>query len=146
MYCLTLCLIIAALCVAASASCAGVEKPTPMVFTTPTPDPTNSPSSETGSEEFLTGMVLFRSNCAQCHGEKATGSDFGPPLIHEVYHPFHHPDFAFHAAVNRGVPRHHWYFGDMPSIPNLTDQEVDQIICYVRSLQQVSGMPLEVAC
>ena len=145
-YCLVVGLIVGTLGIVAASACAGMEKPTPMVVKTPTPDPAHLANTETGSPDYLTGMELFGSNCAQCHGEKATGSDFGPPLIHEAYHPYHHPDFSFYAAVNRGVSRHHWYFGDMPSIPDLDDQQVGQIICYVRSLQRDSGMQVQVSC
>ena len=145
-YCLLVGLFVGAVGVMTAPACAGMEAPTPMLLMTPTPDPTNVPAIPTGSPDYLAGMDLFGSNCAQCHGAKATGSDLGPPLIHEVYHPYHHPDFAFHAAVNRGVPRHHWYFGDMPSVPDLTDGQVDQIICYVRSLQRDSGMPVQLSC
>ena len=113
-YCLVVGLIVGTLGIVAASACAGMEKPTPMVVKTPTPDPAHLANTETGSPDYLTGMELFVSNCAQCHGEKATGSDFGPPLIHEAYHPYHHPDFSFYAAVNRGVSRYHWYFGNMP--------------------------------
>lgn len=127
-------------------ACAGLEEPTPMQVKTPTPDPTNTVTIETGSPAYLAGKDLFNANCSQCHGQKATGSDVGPPLIHEYYLPYHHPDFAFHSAVNRGVPMHHWFFGDMPPVPGLSEQDVDHIICYVRSLQKDSGMPTNVSC
>lgn len=40
------------------------------------------------------GRDLFDANCAACHGENATGSDKGPPLIHRIYEPSHHGDFV----------------------------------------------------
>ena len=136
----------AAMGVMAATACVGMEKPTPMVMKTPTPDPTNTVNTEIGSPTYLAGLDLFNRNCAQCHGEKATGSDAGPPLIHEVYQPYHHPDFSFHAAVNKGVPAHHWFYGDMPPIPGLSHEDVEKIICYVRQLQDDSGMPAGNAC
>ena len=126
--------------------CAGLEAPTPISVVTPTPDPPNAVATETGSPAYLAGRELFNTNCSVCHGEKATGSDTGPPLIHAYYQPYHHPDFSFHSAVNRGVPMHHWFFGDMPPVPGLSEQDVNHIICYVRNLQKDSGMPVKVSC
>ncbi len=98
------------------------------------------------SNDYWAGMELFQQNCAVCHGERAAGSDAGPPLVHPIYEPGHHPDFAFHAAVQRGVVSHHWVFGDMPPIPNLDEGQVDQVICYVRSLQRESGIAVAQFC
>ena len=67
-------------------------------------------------------------------------------MIHPYYEPGHHPDFAFRNAIKNGVRSHHWFFGDMPPIPSLKDEEIDNIICYIRTLQKDSGMPIEKAC
>lgn len=139
-------IIVAVMGILAAMGCAGMEPSSPMPFKTPTPDPQNGPVNEAGSPEYLAGMGLFQANCSQCHGQKATGSDEGPPLIHEVYHPYHHPDFSFRAAIKRGVPPHHWHFGRMPPVPDLSEADVENIICYVRSLQRDSGMPVAAAC
>ena len=133
-------------CLLLAVGCAGMEAPTPMDYKTPTPDPVDSLVTEEGSDIYMSGMELFRANCAVCHGDKGTGSDTGPPLIHEYYHPYHHPDFAFHAAVMSGVSRHHWEYGDMPPVSGLNEDDVEKIICYVRSLQQDSGMPVISPC
>ncbi|MYC29683.1 MAG: cytochrome c, partial [Chloroflexi bacterium] len=95
---------------------------------------------------YLAGRELFGANCAQCHGSTATGTDLGPPLVHRLYVPSHHPDFSFQAAVANGVITHHWFFGDMPPVPGLTEADVDNIICYVRTLQRDGGLPVEVSC
>ena len=86
------------------------------------------------------GAALFDKNCARCHGRNAAGGPGGPPLVHEIYHPGHHADAAFHLAVRRGVRAHHWSFGDMPAIPGVTEAEVGQIIAYVRALQVAAGI------
>jgi YHS domain-containing protein len=44
------------------------------------------------------------------------------------------------SAVRRGVPRHHWPFGDMPAQPQVTDDQLAQIVRYVRELQQANGI------
>lgn len=100
----------------------------------------------TGSPAFVAGQELFNNNCALCHGDKATGTDSGPPLVHRLYVPNHHSDLAFQSAVKNGVATHHWRFGDMPPVPGLSEGEVDNIICYVRNLQRNSGLLVEVSC
>lgn len=86
------------------------------------------------------GQQLFAQSCAVCHGSEAVGTDQGPPLVHEIYEPSHHPDESFHSAVANGVTPHHWNFGPMPAIPNLSEVQVDAIVAYVRGLQREAGI------
>lgn len=86
------------------------------------------------------GEAAFRANCAACHGAAAGGTDQGPPLVHRVYHPNHHADAAFVLAVKRGVPQHHWSFGNMPPVPDVGERTLQQIITYVRDLQKANGI------
>ena len=86
------------------------------------------------------GARLFAENCAVCHGENATGTDTGPPLLHRVYEPGHHPDRLFQRAVSHGVMSHHWQFGNMPPVPGLSRKDVAKIIAYVRELQRANGI------
>ena len=92
------------------------------------------------------GEESFQDRCAVCHGEFATGTATGPPLVNRLYEIGHHPNFSFHNAVNKGVISHHWNFGDMPPIPNVTPKEVDAIICHVRNLQRAEGLPAGEPC
>lgn len=140
------CLLAASVGMAAAVGCSGLEGPTPISVKTPAPEPSPSARHGDGSPTYLAGQELFNKNCSQCHGAEAAGSDLGPPLVHELYLPYHHPDFSFHAAVNKGVKMHHWFFGDMPPIPGVTDEEVGRIICYVRTLQRDSGTQTAPAC
>jgi mono/diheme cytochrome c family protein len=98
------------------------------------PPPTEIPAEYTG------GATAFAANCASCHGEFARGTDVGPPLVHPYYVPSHHADVAFRFAVQRGVAAHHWGFGDMPAQPQVTEQELDAIVPYVRWLQREAGI------
>jgi mono/diheme cytochrome c family protein len=86
------------------------------------------------------GKVAFDENCAACHGENAAGTGNGPPLIHKIYEPSHHGDFAFQRAVRQGVRAHHWEFGDMAPVPGLTDRQIEWITRYVRELQRANGI------
>jgi len=90
--------------------------------------------------EFQHGEMLFERHCASCHGEKALGTEVGPPLVHIIYEPSHHADFAFYLAVTQGVRAHHWRFGDMPPVAGLEQEEISRITAYIRWLQQQVGI------
>jgi mono/diheme cytochrome c family protein len=90
--------------------------------------------------EFHRGAERFRASCASCHGEAALGSDQRPPLVHMIYEPNHHAGFSFVMAAERGVRAHHWSFGDMPPRPEVSREEVMEIVAYVRWLQREAGV------
>lgn len=83
---------------------------------------------------------MFDASCAQCHGPGARGTDKGPPLVDRIYEPSHHGDASFLLAVRRGSPEHHWSFGDMPPVAGVADQEVADVVAYVRGLQEAAGI------
>lgn len=86
------------------------------------------------------GENAFNANCALCHGKNAAGTDKGPPLVHNLYNPGHHGDQAFVIAAKRGVRAHHWRFGNMKPVPQVTDTQLTAIIKYVRELQVANGI------
>ena len=90
--------------------------------------------------ELENGEGLFNNNCARCHGPQGSGTTQGPPLVHKIYEPSHHADFAFQRAAAQGVRAHHWKFGNMPKIEGIAQEEVAEIIRYVRWLQQQAGI------
>jgi mono/diheme cytochrome c family protein len=91
-------------------------------------------------EDLDRGATLFANNCAVCHGPEGDGTLQGPPLVHEIYEPGHHPDESFQTAVAQGVPQHHWDFGPMPAIAGLDRADVADITAYVRELQREAGI------
>lgn len=86
------------------------------------------------------GADLFLATCAACHGADGLGTDMGPPLVDPTYRPGHHSDAAFLLAVRRGVQPHHWSFGSMPQIPDVSDQDIADIVAHVRGLQTAAGI------
>lgn len=86
------------------------------------------------------GKKSFDVNCASCHGPNASGTDKGPPLIHNIYNPGHHGDGAFQVAAQNGVRAHHWPYGNMPPQPQVKQAEVSDIIRYVREVQMANGI------
>lgn len=89
----------------------------------------------------MRGETAFNDNCAACHGKNAAGRDgMGPPLVHIIYEPNHHSDGAFFLAAANGVRSHHWQFGNMPPIEGVSEDEVRDIVAYVRTLQRANGI------
>lgn len=90
------------------------------------------------------GKKLFEKHCAACHGIDLMGNDKGekkgPPLLHKIYEPSHHGDAAFQLAAKNGVVAHHWKFGDMVPVPQVTPDDVAHITAYVRSEQHKVGI------
>ena len=86
------------------------------------------------------GADLFVAGCATCHGAEGGGTETGPPLVDSTYRSGHHSDAAFLLAVRQGVRPHHWSFGAMPSIPDITDQAIADIVAHVRGLQSAAGI------
>lgn len=96
--------------------------------------------AEPGSEQTAQGEELYQANCASCHGTDLRGTNKGPSHLSIVYEPGHHGDDAFRSAVANGVGQHHWPFGDMEPVPGLSDSDVDDIIAYVREVQEREGL------
>lgn len=107
----------------------------------PAPDPASIVLPGTLSAPGYFGQIAFEKYCATCHGRNgAGGTGNGPPLIHPIYEPGHHPDAAFLRAATGGVAAHHWGFGDMQPIDGITEQEVALIVTYIRAVQRANGI------
>jgi mono/diheme cytochrome c family protein len=86
------------------------------------------------------GQITYNKFCISCHGERMQGTKQGPPLLDDVYSPKHHSDFAFHMAARDGVRQHHWRFGDMPKQPQVSPEDMENIITFVRREQRRIGI------
>lgn len=125
------------------------ENPRPRVNTqmhgdaagAPAPDPDSVIVPKTLSAPSYFGQLAFEKSCASCHGKNgAGGTRNGPPLVHPIYEPGHHPDGAFLRAATAGVRSHHWDFGDMPPVEGVTEETVGLIVSYIRELQRANGI------
>lgn len=96
---------------------------------------------ESFSQNAQIGKRGFEAKCASCHGVNASGQDgVAPPLVHIIYEPNHHADESFQRAVAMGVSAHHWHFGNMPAIADVTRGNVKMIVAYIRELQRTNGI------
>jgi mono/diheme cytochrome c family protein len=86
------------------------------------------------------GERLFNTYCASCHGYYGRGEGLGPPLLDTLYTRSRLPDQAIRSAVEQGVNQRHWHYGAMPRVPRMGPAQVDEIIPYVRWLQQRAGI------
>jgi cytochrome c len=85
------------------------------------------------------GEPVYRASCAACHGADLRGTEFGPSQFSVVYQPGHHSDFSYISAMVNGVPAHHWDFGDMAAVPNLSKDDMTRIVAFVRENQRIEG-------
>ena len=93
------------------------------------------------SQNARIGELAYLAKCAACHGVNAAGQDeVAPPLIHRIYEPSHHGDESFQRAASLGVRAHHWSFGNMPAVEDVTRGDVTMIIAYIRELQRANGI------
>ncbi len=93
-----------------------------------------------GEGDAAVGESVFNGTCAACHGVGAVGTDEGPTFLDPIYRPGHHADGAFLAAVRVGVRQHHWPFGEMPPQDGLTNEDINNVVAYVRQLQFEEGI------
>jgi cytochrome c len=90
--------------------------------------------------DSIKGREIYFKKCQVCHGNKGLGTNQGPPLVNKIYNPRHHADLAFNLAVKNGVRSHHWKFGDMKPLANVSPEEVSHIVAYVRERQRKAGV------
>ncbi|NNE97222.1 MAG: cytochrome c [Acidimicrobiales bacterium] len=85
------------------------------------------------------GAAVYQARCASCHGEDLRGTDRGPSQLSIVYEPNHHGDNAYRFAIRNGASQHHWNFGNMPVIEDITDDQIERVIAYIRDEQERLG-------
>jgi mono/diheme cytochrome c family protein len=83
------------------------------------------------------GRIIFAANCAICHGAGGDGrgarrAGINPPPANLTLPPWSDPANAGRTflAIRNGVPR-----TAMPSWPTLADNQIWQLVAYIRSLE-----------
>ena len=105
------------------------------------PEPAAGVTIPALSAAAMRGEAAFARVCAECHGSSGEGTEGkGPPLLHQFYHPGHHGDAAFVAAVRQGARQHHWTYGDMKPVEGVSDADLMAIIAFVREVQRANGV------
>jgi len=81
-------------------------------------------------DAVMAGQLLFADHCAQCHGEHAEGKGKRPSLHSDRVQNEATPGDLHWLLVNGSLGR------GMPSWSKLPDQQLWQLISYVKSLKQ----------
>ncbi len=74
------------------------------------------------SGDAADGKLTYDNNCSSCHGADGTGNGSAPSLAE---HASHESDSEIVTIILDGE-------GSMPSFSNLSDQEVANILAYIR--------------
>lgn len=91
--------------------------------------------------DALAGSRIYVQSCSACHGANAAGqAGVAPPLVHKIYRNRSHADFSFVLAAQNGVRSHHWSFGNMPPVRDVTQEDVLLVAAYIRALQRANGI------
>jgi len=91
-------------------------------------------------EQLARGAVLYKDNCASCHGDEGQGAanwqkrdkdgKFPPPPLNGLGHTWHHPTAALKYTINHGTGK---LGGNMPAFRGkLTDQQIDDILVFIQ--------------
>ncbi len=79
------------------------------------------------------GAQLFATNCAQCHGDNATGG--GAPTLNSKEFLKNTTDNQIHALVSGGVSGSRMQAWSLDDGGTLTDEQIVQITTFLRSLE-----------
>jgi mono/diheme cytochrome c family protein len=80
------------------------------------------------------GRTLFSTNCAQCHGQSATGGGSAPTLNSSQFLK-NTTDEQIHALVSGGVSGTAMPAWSVDYGGTFTDEQINQVITYLRSLE-----------
>lgn len=93
------------------------------------------------SELAQHGRKVINARCAECHGVDGTGgSKKGPPMLHPMYREAVYPDYHFKRVVREGKAEKNWRFGPMPAIPDISDDDLDAVVAFVREVQKATNV------
>jgi cytochrome c5 len=88
---------------------------------------TEAPPAEVG--DAANGEVIFAANCALCHGPSGEGTAIAPEALNDAEFLAEHTDDDLSEVITEGEG------GRMPAFPNLSDQDVLDLVALLRSWQ-----------
>ena len=102
----------------------------------------SDPSRTAGTPDepdLAAGEQTYMDFCGSCHGRDFEGSSQGPSQLDVQFAPERTSDEEFREAIRNGAPKEFYDFTAMPAIGSLDDQEIANVIAYVRSVQEERG-------
>ena len=104
--------------------------------------PQNTVMRKLDSEKIRRGKIVYRTNCAVCHGKngestpdwRKQGADgkYPPPPLNGDAHTWHHSTDTLTKTIREGSPPE---IGNMPGWGDkLTDEEIDDVIVWITSI------------
>lgn len=85
------------------------------------------------------GEQVYGDYCGACHGRDFEGSIQGPSHLDAKYDPATTTDEDYRNAIRNGAEESTYDFGRMPAIRSLDDQQIEDVIAYIRSVQEERG-------
>lgn len=91
-------------------------------------------------EQLSRGAALFKTNCAECHGEQGQGTvnwqkrgadgKFPPPPLNGKGHTWHHPTAVLKYTIKNGTSK---IGGNMPAFAEkLSDAQIESILIFIQ--------------
>lgn len=92
-----------------------------------------------GEVDLAAGEQTYMDFCGSCHGRDFEGSAAGPSQLDAGFAPEVTTDEDFRSAITQGAPQQNYDFTAMPAIGSLDDTEIENVIAYIRSVQEERG-------
>jgi len=127
--------------ISASLMLVACEPPDVAKLLTPPAKEATSIKRNVDSEQLSRGAVLFKQNCADCHGDQAQGAvnwqkrdkhgKLPAPPLNGSGHTWHHPMAALKYTIKNGTGK---IGGNMPAFAGrLTDAQIEDILIFVQA-------------
>jgi mono/diheme cytochrome c family protein len=100
-------------------------------------DPVSVPSVP---GDVAAGAAVYERSCAGCHDAGAAGDGGGVSLVDARFALPGFDDVAFVTAIVRGVSADGSEHGGMPRIRGLSEQDLADLLAFVRGLQRSAGL------
>jgi mono/diheme cytochrome c family protein len=92
------------------------------------------PPTESAKDSVMRGFKIFKSECIRCHSINLSGGDIGP----ELNAPQNVTEYMKESVI-RGLIKNaesFRYRSKMPAFPNLKDEELDDLIDYLKAMKK----------